>query len=53
MKNNNTAIFEHSARRTLNFAVTSRWPRTSDSRAHEFLTPYWGEYIFTTTHNRG
>ena len=37
MKNNNTAIFENSARRTPHFAVTSRWPGTSDSRAHEFM----------------
>ena len=41
MKNNNTAIFENSSRRTLHFAVTSRWPDTSDSRAHEFMTPSW------------
>ena len=39
MKNNNTAIFENSARRTLHFAVTSGWPGTSDSRRHEFMTP--------------
>ena len=37
MKNNNTAIFENSARRAPHFAVTSRWPGTSDSRAHEFM----------------
>jgi len=41
MKNNITAIFENSARRTLHFSVTSRWPDTSDSRAHEFVTPSW------------
>ena len=28
-----------SSRRTLHFAVTSRWPDTSDSRADEFMTP--------------
>ena len=41
MKNNNIAILENSARRTLHFGVTSmsRWPGTSDSRAHEFMTP--------------
>ena len=33
MKNNNTAILENSARSSLHFAVTSRWPDTSDSRA--------------------
>ena len=36
MKNNNTAIFENYARRTLHFAVTSRWPDTLNSRAGEF-----------------
>ena len=41
MKNNNTAIFENSARRTLQFAVTSPWPDASDSRAHEFMTLSW------------
>ena len=43
MKNNNTAIFQNSARRTLHFAVTSRWPDTFDSHAHEFMTPSWVE----------
>ena len=39
MKNNDTAIFENSARRTLHFAVTSRWPDTLNSRPDEFMTP--------------
>ena len=30
-----------SSRRTLHFAVTSRWPDTSDSRADEFMIPSW------------
>ena len=49
MKNNNTAIFENSARRTPHFAVTSRWPDTSDSRAHEFMTPSWTRETYTCT----
>ena len=49
MKNNNTAIFEKSARRTLHFAVTSRWPGTSDSRAHEFMTPSCAGYTDTVS----
>ena len=44
-KLNNTAIFENSAGRTLHLAVTSRWPDTSDSRAHEFMTPSWSHFI--------
>ena len=39
MKNNNIAILENSDRRTFHFGVTSRWPDTSNSRAHEFMTP--------------
>ena len=51
MKNNNTAIFESSARRTLHFAVTSRWPGTPDSRAHEFMTPSWDKATTTKNEN--
>ena len=41
MKNNNTAILENSARRTLRFAVRSRWPYTSDSRMAVHMGISW------------
>ena len=46
MKNNNTAIFENYVRRTLHFAVTSRWPDTSNSRADESGLGWPGKLFF-------
>ena len=51
MKNNNTAIFENSARRTLHFAVTSRWPGTT--AALTSLRPQPPPQALRFSHGRG